>query len=265
MKEKAKYPYTEIIGTPLAFYTFAKVTLIIGLFIRIITLLSSFISFQSDFEHWYNLIFGLIQLGLCLGGIIGLNAMEWYGPLCYMGAFAILIVDALVGLGIITYYGLTMDSGTYVGRILGALIWLIPVSIYFRKRRLLFSPPPTDDPRPSKSVSQPVSPLELVVEATMPADTYAPAIEPAVPIAIPAEPVASAPVSASTELVITAPAPAEDVMSSPTPSQDSVPIDVGSEVPATHPPVLFCRKCGGRLISGSAFCSYCGASVDAEV
>ena len=37
--------------------------------------------------------------------------------------------------------------------------------------------------------------------------------------------------------------------------------------PATkpsHPPIIFCRKCGNKLIEGSEFCSSCGTAVIKE-
>ena len=86
---KNKYPYAILESTPLKFYTFIKVTLAISLVFRIISMLTVFAGFVSDFEHWYTLLFSAACLILTFYALLGLSSMKWYGPLCYLSIFAI--------------------------------------------------------------------------------------------------------------------------------------------------------------------------------
>lgn len=47
-------------------------------------------------------------------------------------------------------------------------------------------------------------------------------------------------------------------------SCNNVPKSPAPTAKPSHPPIAFCRKCGNKLIKGSAFCSSCGAAVIKE-
>ena len=242
---KNKYIYTVYEETPMAFYKFIMFSLIIGLLLRTITLIGSFLDATYDFSFWYTLIFSIIQLGLTIGGLIGLSQMEWYGPLCYMANFGLLILDAIAMLAISIYYGLRQE-GTALGSMIGTLVWLIPIWIYFRHRRLLFSPPPADDPR----VSVPQKPLSMS-EDYPPATSEKPDIVaaydnlPSSLESIQHDPQPTSPINYANSFS------ANNTYSQPTWGR-----------PKEQPPVMFCRKCGRKLLPDSAFCSYCGASTE---
>ena len=148
-----KYPYTNVDDTPLLFYKFVKITLIIGLIIGSLRLISFLANFQSDFEHVYLLVIYMISLVLAFVARVGLSNMDWSGPLCYMAGICILPADAMIGLAGVLYYrsiGVeTLDNSELiemVSTIVVAFLLLIPIWIYFRKRRLLFKPLPDDAP-----------------------------------------------------------------------------------------------------------------------
>ncbi len=267
MKNNSKYPYREVEETPLKFYKFVIITLIIGLFSRGAMLLSLFARYTPDFEHWYNIGFSFACLVLNVFALMGLNSMKWYGVLCYMGRFGLIGLDALVSGAIIIFFGETeLDLSTCIARIIAAVIWLIPLWIYFRHRRLLFSPPPADDPRSPQSTS-PM--MDFAVPAPRPVAAEAPVVQ--------ATPLAPEPVVSSMQA--TAPPSSDEGLPKASKSSSSgyyfseLTAIVGAgratasppskePTPKQHPPVLFCRKCGNRLLPDSAFCSYCGTNTE---
>ena len=260
MKERKKYRYTEREGTPMAYYVFVKVILVLGVIVRAFNLFNSFLDAAYDFWFGYSVIFAIIQLFLTAAALIGLFEMKWYGPICFLSNFCLLCLDALIALAISVYFG-TDGAATYLGSFLGILVWLIPSWIYFRKRRLLFAPPPADDPRISESEE---------------------AAAPGADVSEDRPAAASAPVSPSDRFASAYEAPAAQTAerSSPADGMQGIPGEFSSEngfgdfvnsaepnredpaAPRAHPPVLFCRKCGKRLLPDSTFCSYCGSSTE---
>ncbi|WP_303841718.1 zinc ribbon domain-containing protein [Selenomonas ruminantium] len=237
---KNKDIYTVYEETPMAFYKFIMFSLIIGLLLRTITLIGSFLDATYDFSFWYTLIFSIIQLGLTIVGLIGLSQMKWYGPLCYMANFGLLILDAIAMLAISIYYG-SRQEGTALGSMIGTLVWLIPIWIYFRHRRLLFSPPPADDPR----VSVPQKPLPM-------SEDYPPTSEKSDMVADYDNP----PTPPGSIQYVSQP-----IYSNSFSANSTYPQSTWNQ-PKEQPPVMFCRKCGRKLLPDSAFCSYCGASTE---
>ena len=228
----------------MAFYKFIMFSLIIGLLLRTITLIGSFLDATYDFSFWYTLIFSIIQLGLTVGGLVGLSQMKWYGPLCYMANFGLLILDAIAMLAISIYYGLRQE-GTALGSMIGTLVWLIPIWIYFRHRRLLFSPPPADDPR----VSVPQTPPST-------SGDYPPTSEKHDMMAAYDNP------PSSPESIQHVPQPiSSNNYANSFSAKSTYPQSTWNQ-PKEQPPVMFCRKCGRKLLPDSAFCSYCGASTE---
>ncbi len=263
MEDKKKYPYTVYDGTPMTFYGFVKISLILGLAFRAITVFGALGDTTYDFAFWYNLIFSIIQLGLSICALIGLNQMMWYGPLCYMANFGILSLDALLLLAISIFYG-TNDGATAVGRLIGIMIWLIPTWIYFRHRRLLFSPPPADDPRkvqPPESKETTVPYEREAAEMVEPPILFSPIVSP--PAKHSEEPSAPVQMQQETQKPKSSGYYADDFATKVEPSR-SIPSDVpsGQTTVKEHPPILFCRKCGKKLLPDSDFCSYCGASTE---
>lgn len=263
---KTKYPYAILESTPLKFYKFVNVTLAIGLVFRIFSILAVFAGFVSDFEHWYNLLFSAAGLILAFYALLGLSGMKWYGPLCYLSIFAITWLDALATSALAIYYGLTnADYSSFYGRVIVLPLIMIPVWIYFRKRRLLFSPPPADAPdsfQPAESVP--------VFVAEPPLSTQIGPTQSPFPAEIPnnAPVVAPTPDNASSERM---PDPATISEASPVvENTESISLSESSQrfvppadypVADSRPTVQFCRKCGARLLPESAFCSYCGTQV----
>lgn len=247
MKTKSKYIYTVREETPMAYYKFIMFTLIIGLFVRSITFFRLFSDTLYGFPFWYDLVTSIIQLVLAFAGLAGLNQMKWYGPLCYMGNFGLLLLDAIAMLALSIYYGLGQESEA-LGRILAVLIWLIPTWIYFRHRRLLFSPPPADDPRVSVQAPAPMSAeyysnVSAMQDTQLQTDTYDNPPPPSGNI-----PYAPQPVSPDNYF--------NNLSANSTYSQSTW------DSPQEQPPVTFCRKCGRKLLPDSVFCSYCGASTE---
>ena len=134
-----KNVYINPSETPLKYFKFLKVTLLIGLVIRIVQAVGLF---GSD-PTWYDIAYAIAGFALTLAAVVGMNAMKWYGILSFLGIYLLTIVDAIVAIALILICGLTYPSiATVIGRILGCLIILIPSWIYFSKRRMLFDPTP---------------------------------------------------------------------------------------------------------------------------
>ena len=53
-------------------------------------------------------------------------------------------------------------------------------------------------------------------------------------------------------------------VSSPVPSAGSQPVPVSQSAGINTPQILFCRKCGEKLIENSQFCRKCGTEVKKE-
>ena len=181
MKERKKYRYTEREGTPMTYYGFVKIILVLGVIVRAFNLFNSFLDAAYDFLFWFSFVTSVVQLCLTVAALIGLFQMKWYGPICFLSNFCLLCLDALLALAISIFFG-TGGEATSLGSFLGTLVWLIPSWIYFRKRRLLFSPPPADDPRTSEfaaaSETQPAAAPAPVSPSDCFASTYeAPAAE----------------------------------------------------------------------------------------
>ena len=189
-----KYLYTDPETTPMKFTEFIKIMSVIAAIAQTVRLIGLFQQDATAFE----IIYSVLSISFALATVFGLCAMKWYGVVTFYARLLLQIADAV--LGIIVSLILHVDYsliGECAGVIVGALIWLIPSWVYFRKRRLLFDPWPKGVERPGGSQPEP--------------DTE----------------------------------PASD-----------------PEAPLTQ---RFCRKCGGRLLPESLYCSHCGAALTETV
>lgn len=130
--------YDRIEGTPLAYFKFLKVMLGIGIVVRIIRLLSLF-SAEPD---WYSAVYGLLDLVLTVLAFWGLKNMKWKGVLAYFGMNMLIALDRIVAIGIYVHFGEIGLCSKPLGHVLGIMVVLVLVWIYFGKRRLLFDPLP---------------------------------------------------------------------------------------------------------------------------
>lgn len=130
--------YHSIEGTPLAFLKFARVTLVVGFVINLVGL----IPLLTPEADWYTLLYNLLGLALRVLAFFWLGGMKWRGVLAYCGLFLLMMLDAIAAIALYAYYGAFESIGPSVSRVLAAMLVLVPVWVYFGKRRLLFDPAP---------------------------------------------------------------------------------------------------------------------------
>ena len=134
---KKPYYYTDVQSTPLAFLKFLRVMLCISLFI------SGFQAIRILTEG--DIFSAVLQLLLLAFGVVicvGLFKMKYYGVVCYF--INILLNAIFYVINVFSDVNLAEDEKIVLGAMfLIVLVGLmIPIFIYFRKRRLLFSPLP---------------------------------------------------------------------------------------------------------------------------
>ena len=129
-----KKVYLNVAETPMKYFKFLSVTLVLGVFIRIAQLVNVF----SDATlSWYNIFFVVAGFILNIVALIGMNSMQWYGILALFGIYSLPIIDSVAAIVFVVAFNASEPTiGTAVGRILGCLIVLIPTWIYFTNRRL---------------------------------------------------------------------------------------------------------------------------------
>ena len=135
MKIKPKYFIEK--DTPLAYYSFLKVLIILWLIVAV----ARIFAFMGEGN-----VVGVVEVAILfvieLFATIGLYKQQWEGVVYLYCAYAYNILDVLVALVIYVYYGF-VDAyilGETIGAIIGTLIWAIPTWVYFSKRRPLFTP-----------------------------------------------------------------------------------------------------------------------------
>ena len=142
--------YLDPANTPLKYFKFLKVCLILGVLLRIAQVINLF----ADEFNWYSTAFVVIGFILNLAAVVGMNGMQWYGVLSFHGVYILSIVDGLVALVIASVYNLSSDFfGEVFGQIFGSAIVLAINWVYFSKRRLLFDPMPAADVAPAVAVT----------------------------------------------------------------------------------------------------------------
>ena len=150
-----KYKYFPDSPTPMAFYKFLLVlipiSIAIGCFLWVMNLTSIFKTplLLTEPSVIVPFLFSVVSLGLLILSWRGLKRMEWYGPKCYF-AYVLTIIFQIVVSRILSpeINSLSFDSFAYrvavycVAAIFPLLGIFLPIYIYFRNRRLLFSPWP---------------------------------------------------------------------------------------------------------------------------
>lgn len=125
--------------TPLKYYHFLRIILILGVIARFV----QGAQLLRSNPNAYSLIYAVVGLLLTIAAAVGMNSLKWYGVLALFGIWGLSILDSIVALVIIHTYQLTNPSAsTTIGQIIGCGIVAVPSWIYFMKRRLLFSPLP---------------------------------------------------------------------------------------------------------------------------
>ena len=132
--------------TPLAFHKFLwYFSLPVGFLVSIGAMISE-ISKMTSFNWVYAVEIGYFILSitlmlLCFIGFFSWKSYAWYGLMTYLYAGVAFSLFACI---IYAYY--TPDHiGTSIGQLLGMLIYVLPVSIYYKKRRPLFFPATADN------------------------------------------------------------------------------------------------------------------------
>lgn len=138
MRIEPKYYCIE--GTPLRFLKFVQVTLVFGLILRLIQIIPLLAS-KAD---WYSITYNLLGLTLTILALLWLGDMKWKGVLAYCGLFFLIMLDGIAVLVLCAYYGAYENIGVPLGRVLATIIILVPLWVYFGKRRLLFDPAPKE-------------------------------------------------------------------------------------------------------------------------
>lgn len=125
--------------TPLAFHKFLwYISLPIGFIVTIGKMINE-LSEMQYFNWVYAIDIGyfLIALSLmlaCFIGFFGWKSYAWYSVMIYL--FTVGVYNIFV---VVVYAMYIPDQiGTAIGQLLGALLYAIPVGIYYKKRRPLF-------------------------------------------------------------------------------------------------------------------------------
>lgn len=157
--------------TPLKYYHFLRIVLILGVIARF----AQGAQLLRSGSNAYSLTYAVVGLLLTIAAAVGLNSMKWYGVLALFGTWGLSILDSIGALVIIHKYQLTYPSAsTAIGQIIGCGIVAVPSWIYFMKRRLLFSPLPKNA-QPTQINAEPMQinaqPMQINAEYTVVPDS----------------------------------------------------------------------------------------------
>ena len=152
--------------TPLKYYHFLRIVLILGVIARF----AQGAQLLRSGSNAYSLTYAVVGLLLTIAAAVGLNSLKWYGVLALFGTWGLSILDSIGALVIIHKYQLTYPSAsTAIGQIIGCGIVAVPSWIYFMKRRLLFSPLPKNAQPMQINAEYTVVPDSPPVESPAPA------------------------------------------------------------------------------------------------
>lgn len=159
--------------TPLKYYHFLRIVLILGVIARF----AQGAQLLRSGPNAYSLTYAVVGLLLTIAAAVGLNSLKWYGVLALFGTWGLSILDSIGALVIIHKYQLTYPSAsTAIGQIIGCGIVAVPSWIYFMKRRLLFSPLPKNaQPMQINAEPMQINAEYTVVPDSPPAESPAPA------------------------------------------------------------------------------------------
>ena len=221
--------YIDPETAPLTFLQIVRILAVIAIFTSSLNLIT-YLGGLNEW-NWYAALYYALGIIFSIGAAAGLWKMKWSGVLSYCGIPALAIADGLLAIGLSIYYDMTDSLPSNLGRVIAGAIWLAILWVYFKKRRLLFSPAPSNM-RYAKAayLEKPIT-----AEPTIVPHSKAPAVEPQ---------------------TIGAPPAAE-------PQSEAPAADIPSEIP-TPPPARYCRKCGTPLLADSVYCSACGTKIIPE-
>lgn len=178
--------YTDPETAPLTFLQIVRILAVIAIFTSSLNLIS-YLGGLNEW-HWYAALYYALGIIFSIVAAAGLWKMKWSGVLSYCGIPALAIADGILAIGLSIYYDMTDSLPSNLGRVIAGAIWLAILWVYFKKRRLLFSPAPSNL-RYAKAVC-----LEKPITAAPPSES--PAAEPQTIGAPPAdEPQSEAPAS----------------------------------------------------------------------
>ncbi len=217
--------YTDPETAPLTFLQIIRILVVISIFTNGIYLVSYLGGIYE--ANWFAILYYGLAVIFSIGAAVGLWKMKWSGVLHYCGIPALTIVDGVLAMGLCIYYGRTENLPSHLGQVIAGVIWLAILWVYFEKRRLLFSPVPSNM-RYAKAA---------YLEKPIPAE----------PTIVPQ---ADAPAAGQQTI---------GVLPTDEPKSEAP----ASKIP-TPPPVRYCRKCGNPLLVDSVYCSACGIKIIPE-
>lgn len=149
--------YHSRLETPLAFHNFNRYFAIpVGIITLIIRFYNEFTNI-TDYNWLYivDFIYYTLLFALTITAFVGFLKWQLYG---YKSFFSYLLLQLSYYLySIIVYiaYGLLSEISTILGSLVGVLIYIVPVRIYYKKRKLLFAPYYHKVPTTNASVTSP--------------------------------------------------------------------------------------------------------------
>ncbi len=144
-----KYVYNDWATTPLKYFYFVCVMLAIEAIVYLVRIV-----FLGEALDWYSYVYYVVTFTFSFAALVGMIKKAWYGPCLYIAVKLLTMVWS-------GYPFLKQMANNAYGRIIVLyVISVIPVIIvfsleliYFRKRRLLFTPLPNDyEPQDSGSI-----------------------------------------------------------------------------------------------------------------
>ena len=142
---KVEPVYNKLNGAPMRFHKFLCVMVWIG----ILRNLADFFTTVGDFQGinaylvvW--IIVTVLNIACVFIAGVDLPSMKWLGVKAYFASFGISVATYVVNLVFSALYGLDLYEPTVqlVACIIGSCVFVIPIYIYYGKRRNLFEPYP---------------------------------------------------------------------------------------------------------------------------
>ena len=140
----SKQTYTDWSTTPLKFYNFLHTALPILCFLNILGIILYFIQYYqyaASFVFWIDVVLRLASTVLMGVSASLLDKRQWNCIISIFLQFLLLAVR-----NEINNFFSNASFGTYIGALIGSLLWFVPIYVYFKKRRFLFYPIPVSLP-----------------------------------------------------------------------------------------------------------------------
>ena len=177
--------YIDPETAPLTFLQIVRILAVIAIFTSSLNLIT-YLGGLNEW-NWYAALYYALGIIFSIGAAAGLWKMKWSGVLSYCGIPALAIADGLLAIGLSIYYDMTDSLPSNLGRVIAGAIWLAILWVYFKKRRLLFSPAPSNM-RYAKAayLAKPVEPQTIGAPPAAEPQSEAPAAD--IPSEIPTPP-----------------------------------------------------------------------------